>query len=204
MVLERVEEYLETIYDIQAKEKRVVKTNDIAKKLGVKPPSVTEMLAKLRDMGYVEYQPYYGVILTDKGLEVAKKVKKYHNVFEEFFTQFLGLDAETAHRLSCELEHHVDEGVVDKVCNILATFECEVCDECTQPVLKLSDAGDGRYEIIALPKSLENTGLKVERAIEVRNGEIFLDGDAISISSDMKERVVVRKIDASGFRTESD
>ena len=194
--MERVEEYLETIYDIQAKEKRVVKTNDIAKKLGVKPPSVTEMLAKLRDMGYVEYQPYYGVILTDKGMEVAKKVKKYHNVFEEFFTQFLGLDAETAHRLSCELEHHVDENVVDKVCNILATFECEVCSECTQPVMKLSDAQDGRYEIIALPKSLESTGLRAERVIEVRNGEVFLDGEAISISSDMKERVVVRRIDA--------
>ena len=193
--MERVEEYLETIYDIQAKEKRVVKTNDIAKKLGVKPPSVTEMLAKLRDMGYVEYQPYYGVILTDKGMEVAKKVKKYHNVFEEFFTQFLGLDDETAHRLSCELEHHVDENVVDKVCNILATFECQVCDECTQPVLKLSDADDGRYEILVLPKSLEAAGLKVGEVIEVRNGEVYLDEDVISISSEMKEKIVVRKID---------
>ncbi len=192
--LERVEEYLETIYDIQAKEKRVVKTNDIAKKLGVKPPSVTEMLSKLRDMGYVEYQPYYGVILTDKGMEVAKKVKRYHNVFEEFFTQFLGLDAETAHRLSCELEHHVDESVVDKVCNILATFECEVCDECTQPVMKLSDAEDGRYEVIALPKSLESTGLKVDDVVEVRDGEIHLDGEAVSISEEMKEKIVVRRI----------
>ena len=192
--MERVEEYLETIYDIQAKEKRVVKTNDIAKKLGVKPPSVTEMLAKLRDMGYVEYQPYYGVILTDKGMEVAKKVKKYHNVFEEFFTQFLGLDVETAHRLSCELEHHVDEDVVDKVCNILATFECQVCDECTQPVTKLSEAEDGMYEIIALPKSLESAGLKVGETVELRNGEIHLGEEVVTISDEMKDRVVVRKV----------
>ena len=194
MELERVEEYLETIYDIQAKEKRVVKTNDIAKKLGVKPPSVTEMLAKLRDMGYVEYQPYYGVILTDKGMEVAKKVKKYHNVFEEFFTQFLGLDVETAHRLSCELEHHVDEDVVDKVCNILATFECQVCDECTQPVTKLSEAEDGMYEIIALPKSLESAGLKVGETVELRNGDIHLGEEVVTISDEMKDRIVVRKV----------
>jgi DtxR family Mn-dependent transcriptional regulator len=197
--LERVEEYLETIYDIQAKEKRVVKTNDIAKKLGVKPPSVTEMLAKLRDMGYVEYQPYYGVILTDKGMEVAKKVKKYHNVFEEFFTQFLGLDAETAHRLSCELEHHVDEDVVNKVCNILATFECQICDECAQPVLKLSEAGDGKYEVIALPKSLESTGLRVDAVIELRDGEIHLGDEVVSISDEMMDRVVVRKVDDTGI-----
>jgi len=192
--LERIEEYLETIYDIQIEKKKVVKTNDIAKKLGVKPPSVTEMLAKLRDMGYVDYQPYYGVILTDKGLEVAKKVKKYHRVFEEFFTQFLGLDSETAHKLSCELEHHVNEDVVDKVCNILATFECEVCNECTQPVLKLSDAGDGMYEIIALPKSLESTGLKVGDEIEVKKGEIHINNDIINLSDEMGGRIVVRKI----------
>ncbi|MEM2086874.1 MAG: metal-dependent transcriptional regulator, partial [Archaeoglobaceae archaeon] len=46
--VERAEEYLEAIYDLQ-KNGKVAKTGDLAKILKVKPASVTEMLSKLKE-----------------------------------------------------------------------------------------------------------------------------------------------------------
>jgi len=102
--VERVEEYLEAILDVQEKEKRVAKTSDIAKRLNVRPSSVTEMFTKLKEMGYVDYIPYKGVVLTEEGRKIAEKIKKYYKIFEKFF-KLLGIDEEKAKELSCEIEH---------------------------------------------------------------------------------------------------
>ncbi|MFW6144643.1 MAG: metal-dependent transcriptional regulator [Candidatus Natronoplasma sp.] len=48
-----IEEYLEVIYLLE-KKKGIAKTGDISSELGVKPPSVTEMLRKLEDEDYLE------------------------------------------------------------------------------------------------------------------------------------------------------
>lgn len=81
--MERVEEYLEAIYDLQKKGK-VAKTGEIAKILKVKPASVTEMLIKLKERGYVDYSPYKGVVLTKSGEEIAEKLKTRYLVAFNF------------------------------------------------------------------------------------------------------------------------
>lgn len=73
--MERIEEYLEAIYDIQEETSKVAKTGELAKILNVKPSSVTEMLIKLRDMGYVDYQPYKGAKLTRKGKSLQGELR---------------------------------------------------------------------------------------------------------------------------------
>jgi DtxR family Mn-dependent transcriptional regulator len=189
--VERVEEYLEAIYDIQEKEKRVAKTSDLAKTLKVKPSSVTEMLIKLKEKGYVEYQPYYGVSLTKKGEDVARRIKRYYTVFYVFFRDFLGIDDETAAKLSCELEHHLNDEAVEKVCNIIAG-ECEICDECDFGVIKLSEVKDGVYEVVATPSKLSTIGILPGKKIVVRDGKIIVDGESFDFSEEILNLVLVK------------
>ncbi|WP_456369252.1 metal-dependent transcriptional regulator [Geoglobus sp.] len=189
--MERVEEYLETIYDIQRSGK-VAKTKDIADRLNVKPSSVTEMLNKLSEMGYVEYQPYRGAVLTKKGLEVAERVKKNYRVFRRFFEDYLGIDGETADRLSCTLEHVADEDVINRLCSIIAR-SCEICEVCQEELLTLDEAEDGMYVVFAAPKSLRKSGFSPGRPVEVRSGNPVVDGVEIELEENLKKFVLLKR-----------
>lgn len=103
---ENIEEYLETIFRITLK-KGVAKTGEIAEQLGLSPPSVTEMTKKLQEMGYVQYTPYQGVNLTEKGHVHAYHLLRRHRVVQEFLVQVLGMEKAEAHEWGCKLEHVV-------------------------------------------------------------------------------------------------
>lgn len=190
--MERVEEYIEAIYDIQ-KAGKVARTKEIADKLNIKPSSVTEMLNKLNEMGFVEYQPYKGAILTKRGIYVAEKIKKRYNVFKRFFTDFLGLDEEYADELSCKLEHVADERVINRVCKIISG-SCEVCDECEEEIYSLSDCREGRYSVIVSPAFLKESGIIPGRVIEVLEDKIVIDGEEILIDEEIKRKVFVKRL----------
>ncbi len=193
--MERVEEYLEAIYDIQEKKKKVVKTNDLAKRLGVKPSSVTEMLMKLSEKGFVEYQPYYGVVLTDAGLGVAKRIKKFHKIFETFFTDFLGLSKEESHRLSCELEHHVTDEVAERICRVISSSECMACNECDRSFYLLKNAPDGSHEIVVAPLIIKKLGFLPGKVLQKIGDDVFLDGEGFSFKDEISTKIVVRSLD---------
>ena len=44
-------------------------TIDLADKLGVKPPTVSNMVARLAEKGYLVYERYRGMKLTDQGMK---------------------------------------------------------------------------------------------------------------------------------------
>jgi len=72
--------------------RRTAKTKDIADAMGIKPPSVSEMLGKLKDQGYVEYQPYVGATLTEKGRAEAVQMERKHQLLETFLVDTLGVE----------------------------------------------------------------------------------------------------------------
>ena len=69
------QDYLKAVYNL-ARNGDLVSTTEISKKLDVAPASVTEMLKKLSQDGYVKYSPYHGSTLTEKGLHEAQKVTR--------------------------------------------------------------------------------------------------------------------------------
>jgi DtxR family Mn-dependent transcriptional regulator len=193
--VERVEEYLEAIYDIQTKERRIVKTSDLAKKLDVKPSSVTEMLLKLSEMGYIDYQPYYGVFLSEKGEVLAKRIKRYHRIFETFFRDFLKIEENEAHRLSCELEHHVTDEVAEKVCGVIASESCKICEECDFRISRLSEAEPGKYEVIISPTAASGIGIVPGAILEVKeDGSVDIKGEAYLLSEKISSKVILEQV----------
>src|SRR5437867_13012951 len=91
------EDYLERIHEL-IQEKGYARVVDIASSLKVKQASVTSMVQKLAEAGYLKYEKYRGLILTDKGREVAQKIQNRHATHSRFFSLF-GLDAETQHEV---------------------------------------------------------------------------------------------------------
>ncbi len=103
---EAVQDYLKAIHQIGGGE-QVVPPNKIADALGVKAPSVTGMLKRLADAGWITYTPKEGAQLTDEGLAEALRVIRRHRLVELFLTRVLGLDWSEVDAEAEALEHAI-------------------------------------------------------------------------------------------------
>lgn len=104
------EDYLERIFEL-LNEKGYARVSDIADKLLIRPASVTNMIQKLSDSGYVKREPYRGFTLTKLGRLVGAKVKQRHEVLYEFLT-LLGLPKKIVQKDIEGLEHHLSDETV--------------------------------------------------------------------------------------------
>jgi DtxR family Mn-dependent transcriptional regulator len=118
MASEQLEEYLESILDIEEKE-GIAKTSAIAKCMKVRPASVTEALQTLADKGFVRYEPYKGASLTEHGRETARKVKRRHRLLEVFLNDVLHITGENVHDEACRLEHSLSDETECALCKML-------------------------------------------------------------------------------------
>ncbi len=103
-----VEDYLKAIYNL-AQESGQVRTVPLAEALNVKPASVTAMLKTLAELKLVEYEPYYGVTLTDAGAKVALEVIRHHRLIELYLVEALGFSWDEVHEEAEALEHVISE-----------------------------------------------------------------------------------------------
>lgn len=107
-----MEDYLETIFDLEQK-KKVVRVKDIAKRMDVKMPTVTSMLKSLSERGLVNYVKYEYVELTEDGADVGREMQRRHRVLRKFLTDILKIDFETADREACKMEHTLSSDTLD-------------------------------------------------------------------------------------------
>lgn len=115
------EDYLERIHEL-IEEKGYARVVDIASSLKVKQASVTSMVQKLGELGYLKYEKYRGLILTAKGREVARKIHGRHETLSRFFSLF-GLDAETQKQDIEGIEHHLSPATVEVLADLAKFFE---------------------------------------------------------------------------------
>ena len=101
-----VEDYLKAIHALGGAD-RVVPPNDIAGSLRVKAPSVTGMLKRLAEAGWIEYSPGEGAKLTAEGVVQARRVIRRHRLVELFLTRVLGLDWSEVDAEAEALEHAI-------------------------------------------------------------------------------------------------
>jgi DtxR family Mn-dependent transcriptional regulator len=134
MASEQLEEYLESILDIEGKD-GIAKTSAIARCMKVAPASVTEALQTLADKGFVHYEPYKGAYLTEQGREMARKVKRRHRLLEVFLSDVLHINGENVHDEACKMEHTLSDETECALCKMLnAPSRCphgsliEACD----------------------------------------------------------------------------
>ncbi len=111
--LTRVEDYLEVVYDL-IQTKGYAGATDIAERLNVKTPSVTNMLQRLDEMGLIVYERYRGLRLTDKGEEMARFIQQKHTTIIRFL-QILGVGEKHAKFDAEGIEHHVHKDTLNRM-----------------------------------------------------------------------------------------
>jgi DtxR family Mn-dependent transcriptional regulator len=113
MPSERTEDYLEALNTIILK-KGYAKVKDVSDFLRVSPSSTTEMFQKLQNSGYINYEKYSGVTLTDKGKKIALKTAKKHETLRQFL-QILGVPKDIANEDACRIEHVVNKETMSRL-----------------------------------------------------------------------------------------
>ncbi len=108
-----IEDYLEAIYIVRRR-KGKVRVSDIARLLGVRMASVTQMLRKLAQMGFVEHERYGHIDLTEEGEKVAERVLRRHETLKEFLV-ILGVDEQIAEEDACKIEHVLHHQTLEKL-----------------------------------------------------------------------------------------
>jgi Mn-dependent DtxR family transcriptional regulator len=115
------EDYLERIHEL-IEEKGYARVVDIASSLGLKQASVTSMVQKLDELGYLNYEKYRGLVLTEKGKAVATRIQRRHETLSRFFSLF-GLDEQTQRQDIEGIEHHLSPATVDILADLASFFE---------------------------------------------------------------------------------
>ncbi len=100
------EDYLEIISEL-VDLKGYATTLDISRYMNVSPPSVTKMLQKLDEGGYLEYEKYHGINLTEKGNQTANTIRQKHGILLDFF-EILGVGIDIANQDIEGIEHHLN------------------------------------------------------------------------------------------------
>ena len=77
----------------------------IADRLGVTSVSVSEMVKRLVDQGFLEHERYKGVVLTDEGQTIAYSVMRRQRLWECFLVKKLHLNWAGVYEIACRLEH---------------------------------------------------------------------------------------------------
>lgn len=101
-----VQDYLKAIHSLGGAE-QTVSPVDIAARLGVRAPSVTGMLKRLAEQGWITYEARRGAQLTDLGIAQARRVIRRHRLVELFLTKVLGLDWSEVDAEAEQLEHAI-------------------------------------------------------------------------------------------------
>jgi DtxR family Mn-dependent transcriptional regulator len=101
-----VQDYLKAIHRLGGAD-AMVSPVAIAERLGVRAPSVTGMLKRLAEAGWISYEPGRGARLTPLGIAEARRVIRRHRLVELFLTRVLGLDWSEVDAEAEALEHAI-------------------------------------------------------------------------------------------------
>lgn len=217
MIKNIVEEYLETILYL-TRGGGTAKTKDIADAMGVKPPSVSEMLAKLGEEGYVDYRPYVGASLTEKGRTEAARMERRHQLLETFLVDTLGVERDQAHHEACELEHAISDSTTARICSFLGhprfcpddhpitAGECCAGGGESLPLSGLKEGESATIQVVCADRRtrdflvslgfLPDVLLSIRKRLPSNSLLVRIKGSEIAIGGDIAEKILVKKAPA--------
>lgn len=110
---ESMENYLETIYVLHQKT-GFVRSVDIATELGFSKPSISNAIKKLKADDYVQIEEKGRIVLTEKGLLIAKGTYEKHCVISALLMH-LGVSEAVALEDACRMEHCISEETFERM-----------------------------------------------------------------------------------------
>lgn len=199
-ISDNIEEYLETLYKFGTKDS-YVSTTTLSKELGIAPGSVTQMLKKLEDIGYIDYVPYKGASLTGEGNKIAQKITRKHRILERFLKDVLKIKDENLHAQACEMEHSLSDEAERAICHMLehpdtcpddhlipaCDFDFANCDDCLNNKSDIEDIGIRDFNLLSI--SQLSSGDEGE-VLFIRGGDAAL-ANAIDLGLNIGSKVTI-------------
>ena len=109
-----VEDYLKVIFELETTD-GAAGTNEIAAALGIAPASVSGMIRRLAEQGWITHERYRGARLTRAGKRAALKTIRRHRVIEAYLTTALGYPWDRVHDEAERLEHAASDELIDRM-----------------------------------------------------------------------------------------
>jgi len=118
------QDYLKALYQLHG-DQRPVPTRELAQRLGISSPSVSEMVTRLSSQGLVEHDRYRGQQLTREGRKVALELVRHHRLLEMFLVDVLGYTWDEVHDEAERLEHVISERMEARIFELLGRPELD-------------------------------------------------------------------------------
>ena len=99
-----VENYLKALYTL-ANEAGQINISALSIRLEVSKPSVNSMVKTLQQEGWVKYEKYKPLELTEKGRKAAALIIRKHRLTEMFLVEKMGFGWEEVHEIAEQVEH---------------------------------------------------------------------------------------------------
>ncbi len=104
MATQTKENYLKAMLTLENKEKQISFT-ELSKLLNVSVPTVNSMVKRLQDNGWLKYQKYQPIELTESGRLKASLIVRKHRLAEMYLEKVMGFGWEEVHDIAEEMEH---------------------------------------------------------------------------------------------------
>lgn len=211
------ENYLKAIFKLSGKKKASVSTNDIAQELETKASSVTDMIKKLTEKGFVNYQKYKGTSLTKKGHEIAVHIVRKHRLWEVFLVTKLNFQWDEVHDVAEQLEHIKSSKLVEHLDTFLGFPQYdphgdpipnkngEFPKSFSAPLIDLATGNKGQVVGVSqdnpaflqyLDKLEIHLGSKIQVIEKVefdQSLEVKINGKATHISSEVAKNILIKQ-----------
>jgi DtxR family Mn-dependent transcriptional regulator len=113
-----LQDYLEAVY-LAAQRHGVARMKEIAALVGVGKSSATGAVQVLAERGFVNYDPYQYVTLTEKGEAAGQELARRHRILKEFLGKGLGVPEAEAEHIACKIEHALKGYAFDRFVRFL-------------------------------------------------------------------------------------
>lgn len=153
-----VEDYLKAIYRLSPAG-QPASTSQIASLLELSAPSVSGMVKRLSEQGFLEHVPYKGVQLTAEGRRAALRMLRRHRLIEAYLVEFLGYSWDTVHAEAERLEHAVSDLLVERMA---AAMGHPTVDPHGDPI-PAADGSIQEHELTPLPQMPTGEPVEVRR-----------------------------------------
>lgn len=148
------EEIMEVLFDITiTKEKKQrIKMGEILDRLGqdlAKTQLTNIVRRKLEPLGFVDYTPYDGILLTSKGYQVAQRIARNHRLAEAMLYQIFDVPFSELHEQACYIEHGISDRLAELIFQKLEKKKTPFGD--LIPMGEVEDLGCDDQSLIDVP-----------------------------------------------------
>ncbi len=118
MPSQTVENYLKALLNL-ANDKGEVNISDLSNSLNVSTPTANSMVKKLRDKGFINYEKYKPLLVTNKGRKEAAIIVRRHRLTEMYLVSKMGFGWEEVHEIAEQIEHLKSQKFFDRMDELL-------------------------------------------------------------------------------------